>query len=973
MAKSAAVGRVVLLCCVLFGMFAHMACSRGDENNQENNPVTENSETPMGFRLVSSMPADNATSVPPSSTLRLVFSAEIDAATVQGATSINPSIPGTARVDEQDARVLVFIPDGKFAKSTPYKLTVTTALASADGETLSEEVGLRFSTAAGEVADDSGTYSVGDDMVRVSASGEPGSRSFTMTTTANLRDNDPPEKMIAFDEIADKPYARTGNAVFDALFAMSVEEARQCSVDSISDGAFNNGQGVPCECFETGAKWNYVWTRDTAYAVDLGLAILDPSRSRRSLEFKLSERKQGGGSQIIQDTGTGGSWPVSSDRVVWAIGAWELLKYLHGSEREAFRDLAYEAMVNTIAQDRAVVYSPQDGLYRGEQSFLDWREQSYPSWTAQDTVHIAMSRTLSTNVGHHAILTVASKLAMEKGEMAAAAQYSEWADELSAAIDEQFYLDDAGAYSAILTTELDPSPTHKFDLLGNSLLVLNEAAGDTSRRQEIVANYPRVATGPPVLWPQQPLIPIYHNRGIWPFVTAYDLLAARAVDNSGVFDLDLASLIRGAALNLSNMENFEFTALAPWYDDGEFSGPVVNSRRQLWSVAGYFGAIVKGVFGMEATQEGVRFNPYVTGAVHAEWFADAPDGQVSLERVTWRGKRFNVTLALPEQAASPGDGAYQISSVSLNGQVVDASDYWSEDDLLDENEVVVALGATTPAKDFELVEDLSDYRNLWSPRDPNLTEAMLAEGGATVRLTFDSGGEEDVTFNILRDGEQVASGVTGTSWEDANIDASARAHCYAVETVFASSGNRSHHSKPLCVWGDGFERVREISVFGFEQVEGGAWSTMHGRAHYQDWGMPSHELAIATFRPDFDGVHYLQLIYGNGAGGFTTGITSAVKTIVIERLSDGQEVARRHAVMPHLADWARWGESSLVRVELDSDETYRVRIVDGINMSYFSHFVPYTGGLGGGQESYNMVNLHALRVLSSQGVASRGR
>ncbi|HAQ19743.1 MAG TPA: hypothetical protein DCR40_11000 [Prolixibacteraceae bacterium] len=30
---------------------------------------------------------------------------------------------------------------------------------------------------------------------------------------------------------------------------------------------------------------------------------------------------------IIQDTGTGGAWPVSSNRVVWAMAAWEIYTY----------------------------------------------------------------------------------------------------------------------------------------------------------------------------------------------------------------------------------------------------------------------------------------------------------------------------------------------------------------------------------------------------------------------------------------------------------------------------------------------------------------------------------------------------------------------------------------------------------------------------------------------------------------------
>ena len=32
---------------------------------------------------------------------------------------------------------------------------------------------------------------------------------------------------------------------------------------------------------------------------------------------------------------------------------------------------------------------------------------------------------------------------------------------------------------------------------------------------------PHLPKGAPVIWPQQQLTPIYHNRGIWPFVTAF--------------------------------------------------------------------------------------------------------------------------------------------------------------------------------------------------------------------------------------------------------------------------------------------------------------------------------------------------------------------------------------------------------------------------------------------------------------------
>ena len=49
------------------------------------------------------------------------------------------------------------------------------------------------------------------------------------------------------------------------------------------------------------------------------------------------------------------------------------------------------------------------------------------------------------------------------------------------------------------------------------------------------------------------------------------------------------TLINGAALNLSNMENFEFTKLAVTADKAE-DRPDINSDKQLWSVGGYIGS-----------------------------------------------------------------------------------------------------------------------------------------------------------------------------------------------------------------------------------------------------------------------------------------------------------------------------------------------------------------------------------------------
>ena len=391
----------------------------------------------------------------------------------------------------------------------------------------------------------------------------------------------------------------TASAMFDGLFALAQDEMDKAKVESITDNAFRNGQPIACPCFETGEKWRYVWTRDLSFAADLALARLEPQRTRDSLRFKLSPARAGGvdGLFVAQDTGSGGSWPISSDRVVWFLAAERLVDApATDDDARRFRDEAWQALVATLAQDRRYVFDDAMGLYRGETSFLDWREQTYPRWTANDVALLAQSYALSTNVLHYRALRLGERMARER-EDARADAYAAQADALAAAIERRFWREDRGLYMSYIGTAAHPVPFEAYDLLGLSLLV-DSGIAPTPRARRALANYPWLDTGSPVVWPQQPGIAIYHNRAIWPFVSAYALRAARRLDDAERIAHEIRSLMRGAALAGSNMENFELVTQAVHVDEGPLSGPVVNSPRQLWSVAGYLGMVIEGVFGV---------------------------------------------------------------------------------------------------------------------------------------------------------------------------------------------------------------------------------------------------------------------------------------------------------------------------------------------------------------------------------------
>lgn len=793
-------------------------------------------------------------------------------------------------------------------------------------------------------------------------------RTYSLSSTAMLRDGRPGSPRMV-SERASWPTVRTRNDLFDALYALAVEETRENGVDAIRDGAFDEGRPFTCPaggCFETGRLWTYAWTRDTAYSVDLGLGLMDPQRARNSLEFKLSERRGGGGVEFVQDTGTGGSWPVSSDRVVWALGAATLLHHLDGEAQRPFRDRALDAMANVIERDRAVIFDEGDGLYTGEQSFLDWREQSYPGWTARDTAHIAMSKSLSTNVLHRVLLSTAASLASERGDMVRATRWTQWSDALRAAIHARFWDNDARQFRAFITTGLDPAPVRRWDLLGTSLAVLHGIASPEEAR-DAIARYPHAGAGPAVLWPQQQRTAIYHNRGSWPFVTAYLLRAARAVRNDAVVNRDLRELMRGAAMNLSNMENFEAISGAAWVSEGDTSGPVVNSQRQLWSVAGYLSMVHEVVFGVESGPQGLRVRPYVTKSLRHTLFNNADT--LVLNDLLWRGRGVSITVRLPPRTMDRA-GAYSVGSVRVDGRLL--GDEWITPSMLTaRSHVEVSLeDRPEPASRVTSVVDERDWRQVFGPQTPEIRELAPSADGGRLVLRWSSADEPaGMSFNIIRDGVVIARELPGTTAEFSDPMSSDHAsvtHCYTVEAVFTVSGNTSQHAAPRCYWGANSQRVRTFGARAFS-LTGGRVVDSNGRAHTSDWGEAGHRIEVGPFTAVQAGEHLVQVEAANGSNGYTTGITCAVKRVDVVDVATGMSVGGGYLAIPQTSGWDQWRDSTFVRVSLQAGRAYRVVISQderAVNMSHFAHFERYTGGTGGRSGVFNRADISEVKLLA---------
>ena len=381
-------------------------------------------------------------------------------------------------------------------------------------------------------------------------------------------------------DISQKPQYQSDQLIVDALYNLSLEEAiKNIEADST---------------LRTGAKWGGVWTRDISYSIFLAFAYHEPEIAKISLMKKVNRNR------IVQDTGSGGAWPVSSDRNTWAIAAWELYKVTGDT---TWLKQSYEIIKNTLEDDLKTISQTNTGLMRGESSFLDWREQSYPKW--MDNVDIFQSQNLGTNVVHYKAYSILSQMALLLGEPYE--KYEQKAIQIRDAINynlwREVYLPHGGYYAQYLYGRNNLVQSDKFETLGEALAVIFGVA-DIEKSKTIISNSPLTPYGTTCFYPQIAGIPPYHNNAIWPFVQSYWNLAAAKAGNERALEHGLASIYRAGALFLTNYENFVA-------ESGDYLGTEINSDRMLWSMAGNLAMVHRVFFGMDFATDRLYLNPVI--------------------------------------------------------------------------------------------------------------------------------------------------------------------------------------------------------------------------------------------------------------------------------------------------------------------------------------------------------------------------
>lgn len=655
------------------------------------------------------------------------------------------------------------------------------------------------------------------------------------------------------NDLSSCPVLTGSNMLHEAIYNMGLDEM----VNVVE----------PDTTLRTGKEWAGVWTRDVSYSIILSMAALQPEASMISLMKKVNPS-----GQIIQDTGSGGAWPISTDRMVWVLAAWEIYKVT--GDRQ-WLEKVYPIAVRSLEKDSKTIMS-EDGLVKGETSFIDWREQSYPKW--MQTADIAQSEAFGTNVMYAAALKATSEMATVLGKKKEAAEFAEASDNLARAIDRRFWMDDKGYYGMYTYGRDNLILNPRAETLGLALSILYDIV-PSERRKSVSEHNPTTPFGPANFFPQIADMPNYHNNALWPFVGSYWTLAqAKAGNEQGVVE-GIGSIFRPAALFATNKENFNL-------DNGDIFTEL-NSSNMLWSLAGNLALTNRILFGINYEKDGLRIAPFVPEA-----FA----GDRTLSNFPYRGARLSI------EVRGYGD---KVKSLTLDGKSLDPLAVIPASKLEKGGKIIVEM-ADEPIAPMAL----NRTNNVKAPLTPIARlyhSAELAGTGVPVNNLLEWNPIEYIAgYIVLKDGKEVGR-TRETRWA-------------AIEPGewqvigFAADGTQGFASEPLD------NRYTVLSEFPDETTV-----MTSGQVSYQPetelkgWSgagfveLDTQSLPVVTeVEVPETGVYTFSLRYANGNGPVNTENKAAIRSLIVDGNKAGTLVMPTRGV----ANWNDWGMSNSAAVEL---------------------------------------------------------
>ena len=621
----------------------------------------------------------------------------------------------------------------------------------------------------------------------------------------------------------------------------------------------------PDSTFRTGKEWAGVWTRDISYSIILSMAHLQPKVAMNSLMRKVNANKR-----IIQDTGTGGAYPASTDRIVWAVAAWEVYKAT-GDQKWLLS--SYEIIKNSIEDDIVNAYDTETGLVRGESSFLDWREQTYPKW--MQPADIFESENLGTNAVHFQANVILAQMADLLKHPEVSNKHKAIAEKIKTGINTYLWMSEKGYYAQYLYGRNYKIISPRAEALGEALCVLFGIA-DAAKSQQIIAKVPQTAYGISCIYPQIPGLPPYHNNAVWPFVQSYWAMASAKAGNQASVIESIAAIDRPAALFLTNKENFVA-------DNGDFAGTVINSSNMLWSLSGNIGMIHKVIFGINYEDDRIIFKPFVPKTLA---------GKRTLTHYNYRNAVLDISME--------GSGN-EILNFFVDGKIAAKPEILAT--LTGRHAIKIVL---TNHENNSVINKTANY---FSPATP-----LVSQKGNELNWPK----IENLNYHILKNGKEIQE-ITSKNYK-------ADPNSYGEYQVVAvdKNGVASFASEPIVIAPKNATVIYEAET-----------ATAKSDLSYKGFSGTGFAETSKTINPTIDftidipetGTYAIDFKYANGNGPTNTENKCAIRSLKEKTSFLGTVVFPQRGVQ----EWSNWGFSNSVKATLEKGKHVLTLVLDAAN------------------------------------------
>lgn len=604
--------------------------------------------------------------------------------------------------------------------------------------------------------------------------------------------------------------------------------------------------------FMAGALWPDTWTRDAVYSIYFSYAWILPDISRRTLDKQTLRNP----AEALQDTGSGGSWPISTDRVVWAMAAWE---YFLSSGDTAWLAGAYTGLSETARKDIHVAFDEKAGLFKGETCSMDWRTHTYPNWFSNATIGESFSA--GTNALHLFLYDFLAKAGKILGKSPAEIKvWNTYHARVKEGIDRHFWDEEAGMYRCYLYPGyMGYRPSRRVGAMSNGLCAILGAASP-EQVDRLVRAFPQYPYGAAVLYPTIPDDFAYHNKSVWPVWETPLLYAAHRAGNQAASEHIMQSLIRQSALFLTHKENMT-------YDTGYDRNTALNSDRQLWSVSAYISMVYRVLFGMDLSESGLSLRPAVP-----EWVT----GPLELKGFRYREAEVDVYVE--------GNGT-RIQSLQCNGKE-QSLPFVLPPSAKGKLEIRIVLASShEEAGEMTLVE--AGPGKCWSPLEP-----VLYREGDQVSWTEEPG----VTYYLYGNGDSRRVTSPADLWNESP-------GYYAVYGVDAE-GRESDLSNPVLV--SPFVARYEAEEAEFSGKAERKFAGYSGKGYVPDRLAAPARLCFTLSIPE-PGDYELTLCGANGFG--PDGVYCAIRSVEVDGWDAGT------FILEATGHWDQWTQSNHILLE----------------------------------------------------------